>query len=481
MWRSGLIGRRCFSSLAAPEADQSILDKIFSRSSMPRIPLDVPVQHVVKPEEIKKHPVQISTLDNGLRVVSRSSQSPIATVGVFVDSGSRYEVPGINGISHFMEYLAFGSTTKQADYAIVREMLKIGANLACTTSREHTVYVADCLREYVPNALKTLADVTQNPAFDNWELAEVRNKYKIALEDKLSKPDVQLVESLHAAAYHNNTVGLPLYPTLNAVDHFDHDILSQHFRRLYTPQRMVVSGVGIDHNELTGLVREHFTAPKVAKPEDFPKAQYTGGDVRSSDLDMPLTHFALAFETANWHSKDLVPMCVLQMMMGGGGSFSAGGPGKGMCSRLYTNVLNQHHWVESANCFTSIFSDTAIFGILGTCPPEQAAELVDVICGEFEGMKKIEGAELDRAKMQLKTSVQMQLETRSAQVEDLGRQLLTYNKVMSAEQLCSQIDAVTSADVQRVASAMLKTRPSVANIGNISHTPRYEQIAKRFG
>jgi len=60
----------------------------------------------------------------------------------------------------------------------------------------------------------------------------------------------------------------------------------------------------------------------------------------------------------------MVPMAVLQMMMGGGASFSAGGPGKGMHSRLYERVLNRYHFAQSALSFNAIYDDTAIFGKL---------------------------------------------------------------------------------------------------------------------
>ena len=54
---------------------------------------------------------------------------------------------------------------------------------------------------------------------------------------------------------------------------------------------------------------------------------------------------------------------VLNMLMGGGGSFSAGGPGKGMYTRLYTNVLNQYHWMYSAAAYNHAYADTGVFCI----------------------------------------------------------------------------------------------------------------------
>ena len=65
-------------------------------------------------------------------------------------------------------------------------------------------------------------------------------------------------------------------------------------------------------------------------------------DVSQGPNPMPeLAHCVIALESCSHLDPDYVAFCVLNMMMGGGGSFSAGGPGKGMYSRLYLNVLNR--------------------------------------------------------------------------------------------------------------------------------------------
>ena len=55
-----------------------------------------------------------------------------------------------------------------------------------------------------------------------------------------------------------------------------------------------------------------------------------------------LAHVCIALESSSHQDDDFVAYCVLNTLMGGGGSFSAGGPGKGMYTRLYTNVLNRY-------------------------------------------------------------------------------------------------------------------------------------------
>ena len=312
---------------------------------------------------------QITTLPNGLRVVTLPSHSPIASVGVFVDTGSRYETPDLSGITHFLEVMSLKSTVNRTDFRLVREMLKMGANVSAASSREHFMYAADCLKEHVPAILGTLSDVIQHHVFHIEELLEEKEMYEEELKDKDKMMELKLLEAIHEAAWNNNTVGLPLYAPPHNLPYFTSETLKQYQRTYFTPKRMVVTAIGYEHSQLVELVQACFTQlpPDVIDPSSRQPAQYTGGDVRIHKKgDEGLVHIALAFETANWHDKDLLPMCVLQLLMGGGGSFSAGGPGKGMYSRLYNNILNKYDWAESASSFNAIYNDTAIFGIYGT-------------------------------------------------------------------------------------------------------------------
>ena len=100
------------------------------------------------------------------------------------------------------------------------------------------------------------------------------------------------------------------------------------------------------------------------------------------------------------HQHDLfVPLCVLNTMLGGGGSFSAGGPGKGMYSRLYTNVLNRCHWMYSATAYNHSYMDTGVFVIHASTPPKFLKETVDIIIKELFNMtESITDSELQVSK-----------------------------------------------------------------------------------
>lgn len=193
-------------------------------------------------------------------------------------------------------------------------------------------------------------------------------------------------------------------------------------------------------------------------------SHYTGGflalpklPVPQNNLSIPLSYVHLAFEALPISSDDIYALATLQTLLGGGGSFSAGGPGKGMYSRLYTNVLNQHGWVESCIAFNHSYTDSGLFGIAAACEPGRVGHMVDVICREFSalmldsGFASMQQGEVNRAKNQLRFSLLMNLESRLVELEDLGRQVQVHGRKVGVKEMCDKIDALTVDDLKRVA------------------------------
>jgi len=198
-------------------------------------------------------------------------------------------------------------------------------------------------------------------------------------------------------------------------------------------------------------------------------SRYTGGFVAlpmqppSMNPSMPtFTHIHLAFEGLPISSDDIYALATLNTLLGGGGSFSAGGPGKGMYSRLYTNVLNQHAWVESCIAFNHSYTDSGLFGISAMCIPGRTQNMLDVICQELRsltldtGFAALGQAEVNRAKNQLRSSLLMNLESRMVELEDLGRQVQVHGRKIPVLEMCRRIEALTVNDLRRVASEVVR-------------------------
>ncbi|KAK7747143.1 Mitochondrial-processing peptidase subunit alpha [Diatrype stigma] len=197
-------------------------------------------------------------------------------------------------------------------------------------------------------------------------------------------------------------------------------------------------------------------------------AHYTGGFISlptqppSLNPNQPaLTHIHLAFEGLPVSSDDIYALATLNTLLGGGGSFSAGGPGKGMYSRLYTNVLNQHAWVESCRAFNHSYTDSGLFGISAQCIPGRTQMMLDVMCNELRaltletGFSALNRTEVERAKKQLRSSLLMNLESRMVELEDLGRQVQVHGRKVPVQEMCRKIENLTVADLRRVASQVV--------------------------
>ena len=193
-------------------------------------------------------------------------------------------------------------------------------------------------------------------------------------------------------------------------------------------------------------------------------SHYTGGFLAlpsipvSPNPNLPdLSYIHLGFEALPITSKDIYALATLQTLLGGGGSFSAGGPGKGMYSRCYTNILNQHGWIESCVSFNNSYTDSAIFGLSASCQPRQSRQMLEIMCRELynltleNGFASLQPVEVNRAKKQLRSSLLMNLESRMVELEDLGRQVQVYGKRIGVKEMCAKIDAVSIKDLRRVA------------------------------
>ncbi|KAI0976067.1 peptidase M16 inactive domain-containing protein [Xylaria arbuscula] len=211
------------------------------------------------------------------------------------------------------------------------------------------------------------------------------------------------------------------------------------------------------------------SAPVIPTLEDISApAQYTGGFISlptqppsSNPMQPAFSHIHIAFEGVPIASKDIYALATLNTLLGGGGSFSAGGPGKGMYSRLYTNVLNQHAWVENCMAFNHSYTDSGLFGISGLCMPGRTQHMLDVMCQELRaltldtGFSALGEVEVQRAKNQLRSSLLMNLESRMVELEDLGRQVQVYGRKVPVQEMCRNIEKLTVRDLRRVAKEVV--------------------------
>uniref|UniRef100_A0A9I9D4A3 Inactive zinc metalloprotease alpha n=1 Tax=Cucumis melo TaxID=3656 RepID=A0A9I9D4A3_CUCME len=454
-------------------------------SSLP--PMEIPLSGINLPPPLPDHvepsKTKITTLPNGVRIASETSSNPAASIGIYLDCGSIYETPLSSGASHLLERLAFKSTTNRSHLRIVREVEAIGGNTGASASREQMGYTFDALKTYVPEMVELLVDCVRNPVFLDWEINEELQKLKAEIGELANNPQGLLLEAVHSAGY-SGALANPLVAPEFALSRLDGTILEEFIAENYTAPRMVLAASGVDHEELLSIAEPLLSdLPKVPGVK-VPESAYVGGDYRRQ-ADCGSTHVALAFEVpGGWHKeKDAIVLTVLQMLMGGGGSFSAGGPGKGMHSRLYLRVLNEYQQIQSFSAFNSIFNNTGLFGIYACTGSNFVAKAVDIAASELISIAtpgQVSQVQLNRAKESTKSAVLMNLESRMIVSEDIGRQILTYGERKPVEHFLKAVDSITLNDITNIAQKVISSPLTMASYGDVINVPTYESVNGLF-
>ncbi|KFK38993.1 hypothetical protein AALP_AA3G186200 [Arabis alpina] len=454
-----------------------------SSSSLPS--MAIPLTGVILPpslaDYVEPSKLKTTTLPNGLRIASEMSPNPTASIGLYVDCGSMHETPYFRGATHLLERMAFKSTLNRSHLRLVREIEAMGGNTSASASREQMSYTIDALRTYVPEMVEVLIDSVRNPAFLDWEVNEELRNVKAEIGELANNLMGFLLEAVHSAGY-SGALANPLYASESAINGLNGDVLEEFVSENYTAPRMVLAASGVEHEELLKVVEPLLSdLPNVTRPAE-PKSQYVGGDFRQH-TGGEATHFALAFEVPGWdNEKEAETAIVLQMLMGGGGSFSAGGPGKGMHSWLYLRILNEYQQVQSCTAFTSIYNNTGLFGIYGCTSPEHAAEGIKLVADEMKAVAegKVDQKHLDRAKAATKSAILMNLESQMIASEDIGRQILTYGERKPMDQFLQTVDQLTLKDIADFTSKVIAKPLTLASFGDVLSVPSYDSVTSRF-
>ncbi|XP_020253228.1 mitochondrial-processing peptidase subunit alpha-like isoform X2 [Asparagus officinalis] len=436
------------------------------------------------PDSVERSPTRITTLPNGLRIASEDASGPAACIGIFVDCGSVYESGEYIGVTHLLERLAFKSTKNRSHLQIIHDVEKTGGNLSTSASREQMGYSYDTLKTYLPQAIELLIDCVRNPLFLDDEVEEQLAQVKREVGEVTNDPQKFLFEALHVSGY-SGPLGNPLMAPESVLEKIDGSVIGKFHYENYTANRMVLSGYGVDHEHLLTIAEPLLYDLKRGTAVEVPKSTYIGGDFRHK-ADSEMTHVALAFEVpGGWHQeKYSTALTVLQTLMGGGGSFSAGGPGKGMHSRLYLRVLNAYREVQNFSAFCNINDDTGLFGIFLTTGSDFVEKAVDVAASELLAVAtpgQVTELELLRAKNATKSAILTNLESRSICTEDIGRQILTYGCRNSLEYFLEILDELTVDDLTMISQKMLSSPLAMACMGDgIDRVPNYDSVSRRF-
>ncbi len=405
---------------------------------------------------------EIVALKNGLRIAAdQMKEVETVSIGVFVGTGSRNEIPKINGISHFLEHMAFKGTKTRNARQIAEEFENIGGRINAYTSKERTVYYVKVLKKHVEFAVEFLADILQNSTFDEAELEKERGVILQEIAMTNDTPDDIVFDYFQKKAYPKQALGRCILGPAKNIKKFQRSDFVDYVSKQYNYSNMAVVAAGnISQEELVKYCEKYFNnlgSKKIKAPQS---ANYGGGTyLKNKSLEQ--VNLVMGFKSMSYNDPEYSKVLLLANILGGG-----------MSSRLFQQVREELGLAYSVYAFNFNHIDCGIFGIYGGTAPDKVEKFIEATKGEINKVcEKITDEELQRAKTQFEAGILMAKESTSSRMQKLGFDILARNRIVTEQEKLDKIAAVTKKDVTDMATYLFQSQneTSFAAIGKVKN------------
>lgn len=402
-------------------------------------------------------------LANGLTVITEQMQHiRSASIGVWLQTGSRDEDPEWNGISHFIEHMVFKGTKHRTAEEIARQVDSIGGNMDAFTAKECICFNVKVLDEHVPVALDIVSDLVLNPIFDASDIARERGVIMEEIKMDEDNPDYLVHEIFTQNFWKDHPLGKPILGTKETVKRFEREPVLEAYGHRFAPGNIIVSAAGhLDHDAFVELVRHHFEHMKPM----------------SNGFHSSTPKISSRIILRNKKALEQVQLCIgvpahpiaherrhagyiLNTLLGGG-----------MSSRLFQNIRERQGLAYSIYSDLNPYRDTGCLAVYAGTSLASASKVVQSVVSEFRKLKTepVSEEELNRSKAQLKGSLMLSLESSTSRMSNLARQEMYFDRFYDLDELIERIEAVTSEDLTNLANEYFKSEAvAVTALGNLN-------------
>jgi len=388
-------------------------------------------------------------LPGGLRVLTE--QIPhvrSVSVGLWVQVGTRDEMPPENGISHFIEHMMFKGTARRTAKEIAECLEAVGGYINAFTSKELTCYYCHVLDENLPLAVDVLSDIVVNSKFDDKEISREKAVVVEEITAVEDDPEDLVHDYFLRDLFPTHALGYSTLGTREIVGSFARDQLLSFAKSHYSQSRLVLAAAGnVRHQDFIDLIassplqglpkngRRDIVAPLPALPIDSVKED------SCAQAHLCVGTRSLAFDDPRKYS-----LLLLNTLLGGG-----------MSSRLFQSIREQHGLAYNVFSFLDFMLDTGVFGVYVGTDRENLVKVNDLLRAEFRQIVNgdVSEEELQRTKNQLKGSLMLGLESTSSRMNRLAKMEIYLNRYFTLDEVISGIEAASKKEVFDVAQLVL--------------------------
>jgi len=317
--------------------------------------------------------IEIAELANGVKVLTEKiPHVHSASIGVWVDVGSRDENDHQAGVTHFIEHLMFKGTQRRSAKDIAEELDAVGGQLNAFTTKEYTCYYARVLDEHLPLAVDLLGDMLFHSRFDEVDIDRERNVILEEIKMYEDAPD-ELVHDIFAGTiWHSHPLGRPVIGGEQSVRNLSRADLRTFYKQFYTPGNIVVAAAGnFEHEQLLDMLNKTFGQLTGNKKERRFVVPQPNKQVFCRTKDTEQVHLCLGTPGLPMDHEKIYVFQLINTILGGG-----------LSSRLFQEIREQRGLVYSIFSYHSSYHDSGLFCIYTGLSKQNVRPTLELIIKE---------------------------------------------------------------------------------------------------
>ncbi len=393
--------------------------------------------------------VVATTLPNGLRIrVAPLPHARSVTVCLGFAAGSRYETADEQGIAHLVEHMLFKGTARYPTAQAISETIEgVGGLLNASTEKEVTSYWVKVASEHLGIAFDLLADMATAPRLDDDELEKEK---KVVLEElglAQDSPGDWVHQMLTESLWPDQPLGREIAGTAATVNAQTPGSLARYLRRTHGLGNAVLVVAGkADPDAVLALASDRLGARGSDSPT-WERATAVIGTppVVTQTRPTEQAYLALANYGLPRGHPDRYALRLANAILG-----------DGMSSRLFLEVRERRGLTYDIASYVSTFHDAGAVSISAGVDPDRVVEALEAIMGEVGKLREetVPESELLKVKAYIRGRTLLGLEDSHAVASWHATPVLLGAEELSPEEALARIDAVTAADVRRVAGVV---------------------------
>lgn len=414
-------------------------------------------------------------LSNGLSVIIVPiKEVRSATTLIMVGAGSRYETRQNNGISHFLEHMAFKGTQKRPSAMEIASLIDgIGAEFNAYTVKEITGYYVKSSANHINLCLDVLSDMISNPKLDKVELDKERGVILEELNLYEDTPMRKIGDVFEFLMYGDTPMGWDIGGERDVIKNIQREDFISYMNQLYSADNitLVIAG-NVDVDQVKIDIEKYFNTLKKFKTIAFNKVveNQTDSKVFIKHKKTEQVHFALGVRSVGLlDQKHRYPLSILSAILGGG-----------MSSRLFDEVREKRGLAYYVRSSSENYLDCGYLATFAGVDPKRIDEAIKVVVNEYKKVAhdgEITQDELKKAKEYVKGHFILELEDTRSVAGFYATQELLEKKLENPDEIVKKILAVSLDDVKDVAKKFLHEKPlNLALIGDFKEESRFERL-----